>query len=997
MEIFLKREKRRTYIIAYAWKILVALIMLLSTMYGIEDFLEESANIEEEKNKIIDVLMSNFNIFITSANHDYYLDVHYLYLRIKHIDMDINSAGKYYIDLEGYDITRNGHRPKRFDYNSVQNILKTIGAIRCRRLYIGQDIPLKVTKMLIERTAIEKNIEIYGNFKENIDFGASFLNCTTCHLRKKILGQLNWNITNPISISIGWCPWEFIEDFLEKWIGVREIKQIYVYHSNIDKIDFQKLKMAEGCSIGLEDFPHTKKIVLPKEAMIMYKYIRLLSLPNLEKISNIRNIYYGRTIDNLSLDKSSFKALIKAYRECISLENFLLVKALHLFCMSRTFQEVWGKSFPWIIAEKIIIYIEYCKFCGISKEEDMVYYSPEAIKTMDIRYLEGPVYKNIANDIAKFLDKRMQSRIFLKRIEGMSVQISTRFFKCQNYITSENNYARLPQLKIYLKNSKSIQEAIEEFQKSYNTLCVHAHYSMLDIDGFEAIKEDTKVLRKMFTCMGARIKVDMLRFHNVKGSIDEEVSEEKLIFVDPPKIMFAVQSVEFYNSKVSFIRSMFTKYIYPPGVTVVIDCMGIKKEEDLWGLFPRMIRKELFEVKLMNTEKIMEDLHKNGCSIDKKLLDSENNPVLPIGNLKWAKKTPYIINSIFSKKNTISSAHLSKLARESLKESKKTKNRKELFHFLVSNSVEEAYRELKRCMKTVYHVVWVGIYIYDLDTNNASIDSGLLSWVGMLKEVFVDLEVLCILNLMIQEHEVKCWNISHVVDPLKNMCRLQDVVLKHYTLIDEQGKDITTQLDYKERIVKCYSGEEILDKLANTNIAINLRVLWYMLQSIVTEDEILSNWIKSILDDEECIICGESISKIAEAYIMWHCGHWQCMKCAIKCAKGYLEADSDKDRNTCHMCRAPAEFDKEFYLLNLKDPEREEQIKAKVEREREERKAAPNPPSLEQSNEKPKDVAETDQVPSEDLKETIIEEFEEFKMYLLMVFNPKTSIPISNG
>ncbi|KAI5177790.1 hypothetical protein NEFER01_2232, partial [Nematocida sp. LUAm1] len=203
-------------------------------------------------------------------------------------------------------------------------------------------------------------------------------------------------------------------------------------------------------------------------------------------------------------------------------------------------------------------------------------------------------------------------------------------------------------------------------------------------------------------------------------------------------------------------------------------------------------------------------------------------------------------------------------------------------------------------MKTVCHVVWVDVYIYDLDTSNDNISIDLLDWVGMFKKVFVDLEVLCILNLMIQEHETKCWNISHVVDPLKNTWKLQDVALKHYTLIDEQGKDITTQLDYKERIVKCYSGEEILDKLANTNIAINLRVLWYMLKSIVTEDKIFLQWVDNILDDDECIICGESISKIAEAYIMWHCGHWRCMKCAIKCAKEYVQANSDKDRNTCH-------------------------------------------------------------------------------------------------
>ncbi|KAI5173254.1 hypothetical protein NEFER03_2201 [Nematocida sp. LUAm3] len=203
-------------------------------------------------------------------------------------------------------------------------------------------------------------------------------------------------------------------------------------------------------------------------------------------------------------------------------------------------------------------------------------------------------------------------------------------------------------------------------------------------------------------------------------------------------------------------------------------------------------------------------------------------------------------------------------------------------------------------------------------------------------------------------------------------------------LFDERRKGITTQRNYTERIVKRCSEKEILEKLENTNVAINFRVLKYMLKSMVTEDPKLMRLKSSMVDDKNCGICGENTFKIAEVYIMQHCGHWMCLKCAIKCAKQYIQSNRAQNKNLCHICRAPAEFDKEFYLFNLKDPKREEEIKAYIEKERKEKKAAPNPPLLEQSNEKPKDVAETDQVPSEDPKETIIEEFEVFRAYPLV-------------
>ncbi|KAI5179358.1 hypothetical protein NEFER01_2196 [Nematocida sp. LUAm1] len=994
MKIALRRTRESTYTVAYAWKMLAVFILLLSIVCSMDAFLGNPADVERRKKEMAEVLLNNFEMFTRCSNNNVkdILDGDHLFSQIEYVKLDKQSTGWYCIDVKDYEIEIDGLQVVY--RGDIHTIMEDIGVIRCKRLYTDPDVPFELVKMLFERIVVEKSIEIYGLCWENTDFVTSLLNDNTCSLREEIVLSLKWAAITPLKIYIAQYSWNFTENILNKWVGTREIKEIYLYYSNVEAINLQGLKMAEECSIAIENFLNMKSILLPKAVASEYMCIQLLNLPNLKKIWNIRNIYSSKTIDNLILDRYSFKVLMDAYRENEHLQTVLRVWNLHLLGMPRTFQEVAKISYFWLLAEDIIFYIDHCKSCCISEEEDMVYYSSDVIKSMGIDCLKAPSYENLSVNLSKYMDKCIFSSMFLKRIGVFTNKMSPRFFECPYDMYNVDTSKRLPRLKIHLKNSKEIQEAIEEFQKSYNTLCVHAHYSMLDINGLYALEEDTKVLEEMFACMGVRIRVDVLRFYNVKGSIDDETEENHLVPVQASKNKFDLQTVEFYNSEISFIRSMLTKYSYFPNAMIIIDCKGIKKEEDLWGLFPRLMKSELFEVKLMNTEKIMEDLHKNGCSIDKKLLDSKNNPVLPIGNFKWAKKFPYIINYMFSKKNTISSAHLSKLARESLKvkESKKTKNRKELSHFLVSNSAKEAYEELKKCMKTVCHVVWVDVYIYNIKVINNSIVIDLLEWIGMFKKVFMDLEVLCILNLMIQEHETKCWNISHVVDPLKNTWKLQDVVLKHYTLIDEQGKDITTQLDYKERIVKCYSGEEILDKLANTNIAINLRVLWYMLQSIVTEDEEFLQWVDNILDDDECIICGENISKIAEAYIMWHCGHWRCMKCAIKCAKEYVQANSDKDRNTCHICRAPAEFDKEFYLLNLKDPEREEQIKAEVERKREERKAASNPPSLEQSNEKPKEVAETNQVPSEDPNPIIIEEFEEFKACSLAPPNPNSLV-----
>ncbi|KAI5174801.1 hypothetical protein NEFER02_0911 [Nematocida sp. LUAm2] len=964
MERALRRTKRSTYATACVWKMSMVFIMLFSIACSMKTFLELSSDIEKRKKEIAQVLLNTFDIYIPYSQNAYYINVDYFFFQIEYIKLDKHNVDQYYIDLRRHNITRNVDSSKKFDYTSIQNILKDIGVIRCRRIDIDHNIPFKVARMLIERLAVEEKIEMCGNIGENTSPEVYLLNKKANDIREKIILDLNWSIISSLIISIECYPWKFVENVLKEWVGAREIEQIYIYYSDIEILDLWKLKMAKECIISIEDCWNVKSIFFPKGTVDRYRCIRLLSLPSLENIFSIRNIYSSKTIDSLILDRHSFTVLMRVCRENNFLRKVLQVRGLHLFCMPRTFQEVAEISSPWIRTKNIILYIEYCKSCRISQEEDMVSYSPEAIKSVGIDCLKAPSYENVEDDETKFLNKRIYSSELLKRIGVFTKEISPRFFECPYAIDNVDTFKRLPKLKIHLKNSKEIQEAIEEFQEVYNTLCVHAHYSMLDIDGLDALEEDTKVLGKMFACMGVRIKVDVFRFYNVKGSIDEEVKEEKhLVPVQASKNKFNLQSVEFYNSEASFIRSMFTKYSYSLEIAIIIDCKGIEKEEDLWEVFPRLIRSEFPEVNLINAEKIIEEMRKNGCSIDKKLLDTPGNLILPIEDLKWAKKFPHIINSMFSKKNTISSAYLSRIAEESLKGS--NKNKKELSHFLVSNSAKEAYEELYKCIEKIYHVMWVGIYLYNKDTNYNSISGDLYCLAKLFKKVFVDLEVLWIINLRIGKYKKKYWNISNVIHPLKTDNGLKDIVLKHYTLIDKKKKNITTQLDYVKRTVKYYSGKQIMEKLKKRNVGINLRVLEYMLKGMVTKDSKLVRLKNSIIDDGQCTICGDDIFRITEAYIMRHCVHWMCLKCAIRCAKGYVQAGRNSDKNVCHLCKMSAEFDKEFYLLNLKNLEREEQIKAYIEKEKEEEKARSNQRALEQPKRKQKKTKKATQtVPS---------------------------------
>ncbi|KAI5176481.1 hypothetical protein NEFER01_2233 [Nematocida sp. LUAm1] len=653
MKIALTRTRRSTCTIDHTWEILVVFTLLLSMVCSMGAALGKPADMEKRKKEMAQILLKNFNIFISYSwnKDDDHIDVDYLCSRIKHIEVGKHKISQYCIDLRGYDITRNVDSLEKFDYTSVQSILEKIGAIRCKRIYIDCPIPFKVAKLLIERLVVKRKVEMYGEsyeIKGCMDFLLSY---KACKLRKEIALKLKWSTTIPLIITISCYPWKFVKDVFKEWVGSRKIKQLYIYYSDIESLDLWELKMAKECIISIEDCWNVRSILLPKEAIDRYTCIRLLSLPSLKNIFSIRNIYSSKTIDSLILDRHSFTVLMRACRENKSLRKVLQVRGLHLFCMPRTFQKVAEISSPWIRTKNIILYIEYCKSCRISQEEDMVSYSPEAIKSVGIDCLKAPVYKNVEDDETKFLNKRKHTSEFLKRIGIFTKEISSRFFECSHAIDNVDTFKRLPKLKICLKNSKEIQKAIEEFQEVYNTLCVHAHYSMLDIDGLDALEEDTKVLGKMFACMGTRIEVDIFRFHNVKGSIDEEVKEENhLVPVQASKNKFNLQTVEFYNSEISFIKSMLTKYSYFPDAMIIIDCKGIKKEEDLWGLFPRLMKSELFEVKLMNAEKIMEDLHKNGCSIDKKLLDTPGNLILPIEDLKWAKKFPYIINYMFPKK-----------------------------------------------------------------------------------------------------------------------------------------------------------------------------------------------------------------------------------------------------------------------------------------------------------------------------------------------------------
>ncbi|KAI5138652.1 hypothetical protein NEAUS07_2420, partial [Nematocida ausubeli] len=752
MKIALRRTRRTretAYTTAYAWKMLAVFTMLLPMVCSMESSLGKPADIERRKREIAEILLKNFKMYtiLPKQTTKYNLTTDHLLSKTEYVKLDKQSTGQYCIDVKEYEIKIKGLKVE--NQGDIHTIMEDIGVIRCKKLYIDPNTPFELVKMLFERIVVEKSIELIGLSWENMNRVTPLLNDNTCSLREKTVLSLKWAATKPLKIYIAYYPWKFTESILNKWVGTREIDKIYLHHSHIEEINLQGLKMAEGCFLIIDSFSNTKSILLPKEAVGKYMCIQLLNLTNLKHISNICDVYSSTAIDNLILDQHSFKALIETYRKKASLQTVLSVAALDLFCMPHIIQEKTNVSFPWIVAKEITLYVEYCiMFCDIFEIEDMPYYSPEELKSIGIDCLAIPDYKNLTAKLSKYLDKCIWSGKFLKRIGGLDKeQISPQFFKCPYTEENKGVSKQLPQLNICLKDSTNIQEAIEEFQKNYTELAIHAHYSILNIDGLDALEEDTKVLGKMFACMGVKIRVEMLRFHNIKGSIGDETEEKDSPLVDSPMSKFRLQSIEFYNSEISFIRSMLTKYNYFSEAVIVIDCKEIEEEEDLWGLLPKLIKNEFSEVDLRNARGILDAMRKIGCSIDPKLLGIPGNLVLPIENIKWIKGFPHIFDYIFPKKNNLSPTHLSMLEKESLKESSKKRNRRELSYFLVSNSVEEAYKELNGNIEPIYHVVWMGLYIYNMYTGCENLNDNLSRLVGMLKKVFVHLEVLCLLNL----------------------------------------------------------------------------------------------------------------------------------------------------------------------------------------------------------------------------------------------------------
>ncbi|KAI5173386.1 hypothetical protein NEFER03_2273 [Nematocida sp. LUAm3] len=591
MEIILRREKRqRACIVECMWRMLVVYVALLSMAYGTErvvdangranslqnqgyngkeqkDTHDSANNIEQEKKKIAKNLLRVFHIDRPLGRRDNSIDMHNIEYFCKKITY---QESRYYVDLSDFHIWTTNSREVVCYSELVEKTLKQIGYIRCGGLIFGRNMNtyFQLVKILMDQIIVEDSLYLYSVYvnwsSPNAPMSVDVIDCIG-KLPEKL--KEDWKVRSPIALFIGKCCQKLTEYFLN-YMKNRKIKEINIedLESGLEVFDLGKNRITEECPIILNGLPDTKRVVLPQAKNNTYAYIKLLGIPMLQGINTKGTSSSNIVVKDLGLDGQTLISLIKAYMASLKKDDTkskednparqaLVVENLHLYDISYAFIKTQDILFPWIKVKNVKIYIEHCDKCGIPIE-DVV---PEkctkaALASVGIQCESDPVYASLT-DPTILEDKAICSKRFIKGISYRMIGIDLGCSTCPyNDKRAESSESFI--LTIDLNSFKRIQEALDDFQKRYSVVSIHAKYFTIKICGSDLPQRDTSLIESIFRCLGAKIRANALCFYDIREFVEINVlptQDQDLSFIILPKRTFIMNEFCFYDSDIGFI------------------------------------------------------------------------------------------------------------------------------------------------------------------------------------------------------------------------------------------------------------------------------------------------------------------------------------------------------------------------------------------------------------------------------------------------------------
>ncbi|KAI5172415.1 hypothetical protein NEFER03_1518 [Nematocida sp. LUAm3] len=822
MRIFLRRERRRNYIILCTWKMFVVFITLLSiglsTESGLKKHIRNKWEIHRLCNKIERLL---YSFTIAHHTHPHYMTSEELSTKIKYIE-DID---KFSIDLKEFNMKKilvMSREELNQNDNDLETILNIIEAITVNIMYINtEEMSDTVFSMLIERVVVITKLYIRGKnwWRKNQNIAQPNGKMEKAETDVSLTKEQEISIKTP-KIVIENLSEYIIGDILEciklHTITILIIKTNRIKNLNLNQFNTKNVDTIICIECGLD----LKSIKFPGNDITKSLSVKLYDLPKLISIENsVKDSSIPIALKDLYIDRESFRTLSElADKENAhkSIKKTFKVKNTFIDYVPYTFRELASSSsVPWIETTNITFLTDCNKHvCGHNIISNQFYYLG-MLKNL------GMLCSNLNGwvDYENFVDKDVLTKKYMYSFKYMQKFIKTVRSITINHFTCPSNSEfrfKIPFFKIDLGKSDEIQEVIDEFQKKYDMLCPHVYYRDIHVLGYNAPKKWFNVMVNTFRWLGQEIQIDSLSFHDMKEPSNSNVKKERPPSIGLPKLKFILTELYFYNSEISFIKHMLEHYNYTPEATILIDCHKIE-EKDFLYLYEKTKQYGFSKIILKNASKIVENMCKNPDQIDpdlkSKLMISKGKPEYHIALFDIIDCLPLQIGAVFS-------AHFCELIENSFPNvSMKVKNKDS--YYVVSRSMKEACDELSKVMKDleIDFLLRLDIFICNYCSNNDSFTTieQLSRLVSLINNTFNKLTSLTILNIRMKKEEYKkIRTLNALIGPTNNH-GLQGMFLRGYIIDD--GKEEKPALSTQQREEPCLheevetSGKEKLETL----------------------------------------------------------------------------------------------------------------------------------------------------------------------------------------
>ncbi|KAI5172933.1 hypothetical protein NEFER03_1939 [Nematocida sp. LUAm3] len=617
MEIGLRKEKKGTHAVECVWKRFVAFMVLLGVVLSMgnylrkpkdstednikcsaehnvvstdkanpsiieegaieenpKDVMQEVNEIENEKKEIAKVLLEYLSIKkeenTNTSSSCGALDS--LYKRMEYKKED----DQYYIDLVDFSITKSSLELTFHNYGRFEKALERIEGIRCENVYINSYIPLRLIEILIRRMVIKHDLNINCSHLGIMKLQESDKDNNTEYEMPNILSKTGWDEPTSFQIFFISCSNNTIQTILNCFCP-RAIKKIIVSKSSIHVLDLKEAATIHGYYIVLLGLAFINRI----------PFLEVEGKPSIKlKARPTSTSSDSNAVENsLHLDRTTLKSLANAYKTTQNRDKrkVLQVKNLHLEYAPYTFQEIAGISgSSWIRIESLTIHADICDVCGIYKKELIVEKDLLGmVKKMKIRHLTGtPTYEIVNSILGRWNNTSIIAHHFLKLISH-----DAKLKMINTYYSSAHRHPIyfIRSFTIYLKDSTRIQEAIDMFQQNCDMMSAYTVFQTITIYESGNTFNDLKLLARIIKCMGPRIKIDSISFHNIKEYVSLGPQKEIPSFIRMLRTTFIMKNLYFIQSTKSFINGVLINYNYSPVPKIYINdeiyTKGIKNIE----------------------------------------------------------------------------------------------------------------------------------------------------------------------------------------------------------------------------------------------------------------------------------------------------------------------------------------------------------------------------------------------------------------------------------